>query len=320
MTDQPQVHIARNDAVEWPTLALLAFIHGSFLLLTLFHASIPLWIWLPAAAWISAWYGSAQHEVLHGHPTRNRRFNALLAAPPYWLWLPFERYRQTHLAHHHDEQLTDPLDDPESRYLTPEAWAKLGPLGRIIVRSQSFLLGRLVLGPFIAVWRFWSEEASRIANGCPYSRRVWAWHVPSVALVLFWVIIVCGVPFWQYALGFAYFGTSLALIRSFAEHRAHEEVEKRTAIVEKSPVLGLLFLNNNLHVAHHKWPTVAWYRLPSLYRAEREKLIRDNGGLVYQGYGDVFRRYFLKPHDTPVHPLGRVSGKAVTREADSPPR
>jgi fatty acid desaturase len=309
--------IDRNAPVEWPTVALLGVVHGGFLALTWFHAALPLGLWLPLAAWISAWWGSVQHELLHGHPTRSRRLNTLLATPPWWLWLPYDRYRQTHLAHHCDERLTDPLDDPESRYLTPEVWATLGPVARAIVHSQSVLAGRLAFGPFIAVVRFCGAEWERARAGCATTRRIWAMHAVHVALVLVWAIAICGMPVWQYLLGFVYFGTALALIRSFAEHRAHEEAEKRTAIVERAPVLGLLFLNNNLHVAHHKWPTVPWYRLPALYRAERARLIAENGGLVYRGYGDIFRRFFFRPHDAPVHPQGRAvrPGRGTQPEA-----
>ena len=77
---------------------------------------------------------------------------------------------------------------------------------------------------------------------------------------------------------------------------------KRTAIVENAPVLGLLFLNNNLHVAHHLRGCLPWYQIPTFYRLNRETLIRLNGGLVYDGYLDVIRRYALTPHDRLVHP------------------
>ena len=65
-------------------------------------------------------HSSLQHEIAHGHPTRWPRFNRLLAIVPLSLWLPYARYQQMHLAHHHDDRLTDPIDDPESFYLTPE--------------------------------------------------------------------------------------------------------------------------------------------------------------------------------------------------------
>jgi fatty acid desaturase len=296
----------RNAAIEWPTVALFAFIYVAWLGLVIFHDAMPLWLWLPLAAWISAWWGSAQHEALHGHPTRNRAVNTALATPPFWLWLPFERYRQTHLTHHNDERLTDPLDDPESRYFTPEGWRELGPIGQKLVAMQGTLLGRLVIGPIWSVVVFWKDDLAAMRAGDRKLLNIWLWHALFVVLLLGFAVGILGIPLWKYVLGFAYFGTALALIRSFAEHKAEERVEKRTAIVENSPVMGLLFLHNNLHVAHHKWPTVAWYRLPGLYRKNREALIQENGGLVYDSYRDVFARFFLRRYSVPVHPLGRV--------------
>jgi hypothetical protein len=70
------------------------------------------------------------------HPTRVRWINTLIGCWPLALWLPFENYRHSHLTHHRDERLTDPLDDPESYYWWREDWAALGPLGRRLVRCS----------------------------------------------------------------------------------------------------------------------------------------------------------------------------------------
>jgi fatty acid desaturase len=83
-------------------------------------------------------------------------------------------------------------------------------------------------------------------------------------------------------------------------------------VVENSRLLGLLFLHNNLHVVHHDAPAVPWYRLPRLYRDNRAAVLAMNGGLVYAGYGDVFRRFLLKRHDHPVHPLVYNGAQAGT--------
>jgi fatty acid desaturase len=235
-----------------------------------------------------------------------RWLNTALGTPPFWLWLPFESYRRNHLIHHRDERLTDPLDDPESRYWTPEGWRDLGPIGRALVDFQSMLAGRLLIGPAWSMAMFWREEFHRLRAGEKGVARLWLWHILFVALLLYWVIGICDLPFWQYFLGFCYGGTALALVRSFAEHKARDHIDQRTAIVEKSPVFALLFLNNNLHVVHHRWPSLPWYRLPALYRAHRASVIAANGGLVYDGYRDVFRRFFFRRHDQPVHPTGRA--------------
>ena len=70
-------------------------------------------------------HGSLQHEVIHGHPTRLRWLNDGLGKPGFWLWLPYELYRELHLRHHQNDTLTDPLDDPESYYVTGGRWRGL---------------------------------------------------------------------------------------------------------------------------------------------------------------------------------------------------
>ena len=46
---------------------------------------------------------------------------------------------------------------------------------------------------------------------------------------------------------------SLTQLRSFVEHRAHTVPGLRTVVVETNLFWALLFLNNNLHIAHHAW-------------------------------------------------------------------
>jgi len=288
--------------IEWPTAALAAVIYAMWLTATLFWDRLPLWALTLVGAWTTAWHMSLQHEIIHGHPTRRRWINNLIGQWPLALWLPFENYRHSHLAHHNDERLTDPLDDPESYYWRQEDWDRIGPFGRGLVRLQASLLGRMLFGPFWASGKLWKGEIAAIARGDRRALRDDAAHLLQAAVVLIWALGVCRMPLFTYLFCFAYAGTSLALVRSFAEHRAESLVERRTAIVEKSWILGPLFLFNNLHVAHHMRHTMPWYALPRWYRTNRAALIERNGGLVYVTYFDVLRRYFLRPHDQSLHP------------------
>ena len=289
-------------------MALAAVIYGLWFAVTFFHDRLPIWLLLPIAAWTVAWQMSLQHETIHGHPTGKRWINALVGAWPLALWLPYEDYRRSHLTHHRDERLTDPLDDPESFYWRPEDWEALGPVGRGLVRAQSSLLGRMLIGPAWAADKVWKSQARRIARGDRRALRDVGLHVVEAAVVLGWALGVCKMPLGEYVFCFAYAGTSLAMVRSFAEHRAESLVERRTAIVEKSWLLGPLFLFNNLHFAHHMRPTIPWYALPRWYAINREALIERNGGLLYVTYFDVLRRYFFRPHDQSLHPLLRRGG------------
>jgi fatty acid desaturase len=302
-------------AVEWPTVGLAILIY------VLWFATTYFWKHLPAPALVAlgsiciAWHMSLQHEIIHNHPTRWRRFNRALGTWPLALWLPFEVYRITHLQHHNDNRLTDPLEDPESYYFTPAQWRLIGPVGRGFVRAQSTLLGRLLLGPAFAMGRFWGPEIAKIARGNLRRGAVAVRHLIQVALVLGWVSGVCHMPLTLYFWSFCYVGTSLALIRSYAEHRAEAEVERRTAIVEASWLLGPLFLFNNLHVVHHLRPSLPWWRIPGWYRLNRHAVLRRNGGLVYRSYFDVARRYLLTPHHVPVHPAAEAAPAAAQMPA-----
>jgi fatty acid desaturase len=292
--------------VEWPTVFLAAAIYGGWLALTYWQAMLPVYFVMPLGAWLIAWQGSLQHEVLHGHPTRNRAINTALGFPPLSLWLPFERYRASHLAHHADARLTDPLDDPESEYWTEEAWRRLGPAGRLAAWLNATMLGRLLIGPIWSIGRFLVVEGQRMVRGDRAVRDIWLVHLAGVAIVATWVTSICGMPLWQYVVEFVLPGTSLLLIRSLAEHRAAADPRHRTAIVERAPILGLLFLYNNLHVVHHEWPRLPWYAIPQRFAANRERFLAENGGLLYRGYREVFSRYLLWPQDCLVHPFRRA--------------
>jgi fatty acid desaturase len=123
-----------------------------------------------------------------------------------------------------------------------------------------------------------------------------------VALVLLWVMGVCGIPLWHYVVLFALPGASLTLVRSFAEHKAAHTPYERTAVIEAGRLFAILFLNNNLHFAHHKRPDLPWHALPGYYRARRKELLEENGGLLYRGYREILRRFLVRPVDTPAHP------------------
>lgn len=293
--------------VEWPTVGLAVAIYAGWLAITFWHAALPLVLLVPAGAWLVCWHSSLQHEALHGHPTRSRAINRVIAFPPLALWLPYDRYRATHLAHHHDERLTDPIDDPESRYVTAAQWRRLGPLGRGLVAAQATLAGRLVIGPFWAIAVFLFSEFHAIRRGDGALRGIWLAHGLGVAAVCVWLVFACGLNVGFYVLAFVLPGTALMLMRSFAEHKAAGDVKRRTAVVEGNGPLALLYLFNNLHAAHHDHPTLPWYRLPAFYRANRDGLLACNGGLLYRGYADVLRRFLLRPHDRPLHPQGRVA-------------
>lgn len=292
----------RKRPVEWPTIGLTALVYLVLGLLTWHHASLPWWLILPVGAYCAALHSSLQHEVLHGHPTRNRILNEALIFVAPALWLPYQRYKETHLTHHNDLHLTDPVKDPESYYMLPESWAEMPGIKRTLYGMNHTLAGRMLLGPAISILRFWPPDILDAIRGDRSKAQAWLLFALSSAIVVFWVVAICGMPFWQYYLLVAYPGVSLALVRSYCEHQAAAEVNHRTIIVEASPFWSLLFLNNNLHVAHHTKPALAWYKLPAYYRAEKAELITRNNGYTMNGYGEIFRRFAFSAKEPIPYP------------------
>jgi fatty acid desaturase len=262
-----------------------------------------------------AWYGSFQHETIHGHPTASRRCNALLGSLPLSLWLPYELYRDIHLRHHrHDGRyLTHPRHDTESFYRPPGSLAAAGPMRRAAYLAHCTLLGRLVLGPLLAIRALWLAELRKLSSGNRRHIFIWLRHAIGVALVLTWTVGVCGVPLLVYVGLMVYPGMGLTQLRSFAEHRAHADPALRTATVEANPMWALLFLNNNLHLAHHEEPTLPWYELPRAWRRMRTSTCGArviDSGLVYQcGYLEVIRRYLYRPVITVEHPAPELGAE-----------
>jgi len=290
--------------LELPTLGVALGIHGGFLALTLFFNDLPLLVAAPLGSVLLAWYGSLQHETIHGHPTSSKRFNALLGTLPLSLWIPYAVYRETHLRHHRHggRYLTHVEHDPETFYLSADALVGAGPLKRWLYAANCTLAGRMLFGPAIAVATFWTGEwqkilrgeSQRISRGESRRMHVWMRHVVAVALVLAWVVWVCHISITVYLALVIYPSIALTQLRSFVEHRSHADAQQRTRVVEAHPLWALLFLNNNLHIAHHANPRLAWYQLPEAWRRVREPA-RARGLVFEGGYGEVARRYLFRP-------------------------
>lgn len=291
-------------AVEWPTLLLLGATYAVWALGTTWLAvwSLPLAILVTGVA--IAQFSSLQHEVLHGHPFRNATLNHALVFPALSPFIPFLRFRQTHLAHHHDPILTDPYDDPESNFQDPAVWARMPRWLRTVFRLNNTLLGRMLIGPVLGTALFLRGDIRLLRAGDGAVARAWRLHLGGVGLLLLWLWGVGAMPLWGYLLA-TYVGYGLLKIRTYLEHRAHEKPRARTVIIEDRGPLALLFLNNNLHVVHHQHPAVPWYRLPALYAEGRARFLACNESYVYRSYAQIFRAHFVKAKDPVPHPLFR---------------
>lgn len=295
--------LRRNErrSVEWPTVQLAVAIYGGWLALTWWHAALSTPLTVLVGAWLVAWQGSLQHETIHGHPTRWRRVNDTIGFVPLSLYLPYTLYRRSHLAHHASESITHPRHDPESRYLKAD-----GAAWRWLARLQATLSGRLLIGPLVAVLELAHDEARRLRTKPRRIARDWLPHLAAASLLIAWLEWT-GFGLGRYLLFIVYPGVALTLLRSFAEHRADLPGRARAATVERGGVLGLLFLNNHFHAAHHERPDLAWYRLPA-YQRHHAKRLTAAPARAYRTYGEILRRFAFRPHDTLTHPHQEAIG------------
>jgi len=292
-----------SQTCELPTLALILANSGLWITLIALSPVVGAQWTLPAAAVLVTLHSSLQHEVLHGHPTRHAWLNEALVYCSPGLFIPYRRFKALHLRHHNNDRLTDPYDDPESFYLAWRNWAELPAVIRFLLKINNTLIGRLLIGPLVSLVGFYGAELRQIAAGSKVVRRAWLHHLAGLLPVLLILNFAGGLDLWLYALAAAYPGMALLMLRTFAEHRAHENVAARSIIVEYCPVFSFLFLNNNLHLVHHTHPRAAWYDLPALYRKNREAWRAENEGYVFASYLDLARQFAFKQKEPVVHPL-----------------
>ncbi|MEQ9488610.1 MAG: fatty acid desaturase [Alphaproteobacteria bacterium] len=290
------------DRVEAPTWAVIVSVYLALGFLTYYATSLPVWLVVPLGGIVVCWYSHLQHELVHGHPTRNHRFNDLFGLLPFTLYMPYPLYREMHLAHHATPLLTDPEHDTESYFISPKQWQQMSQPMRWLLLANQTLLGRFLIGPILMIFGYWRSEAAMILSGDFRHAGAWLLHLALVGALMYWVVFVCGMSVWQYVLFFALPGASLGLLRSFAEHRPGDSNAERTALIEGSLFIRLLFLNNNLHAVHHAKPNLAWFKIIRDFRTNREKWLKRNGGYYLRSYLPLMLKTFIRPKCSPVHP------------------
>jgi fatty acid desaturase len=300
----PPTRRSSGGRIEWPTVLVLIACYSLWAAAGLFvFPRMPIAALLLMGVAI-ALHSSLQHEVLHGHPTRSARVNEALIFAPLGIFYPYRSYKRTHLQHHADERLTDPFDDPESYYRGRKDWESMPKFLKRLLAWNNTLIGRVLIGPPLMVVGFTASEWQKIINGDRKVQIAWGLHLAGLIPTLLVVSQLFAIPIGLYVGVSAYLGISIIAIRSYCEHQWAELPDGRTIIVESS-FLAPLFLYNNLHLVHHKLPTVAWYKLPALYRAKRAEWQEMNQGYVFDNYRQIFRSFALKAKEPVMHPVWR---------------
>jgi len=272
-------------------------------LLVLFGNNLPIVFLFIAGGYLACLHGSVQHIAVHGYPTRWQWLNTILVYPPVSFFFPYTVYRDSHQQHHKVEVLTDVETDPESIFLSKAHWDNLNRLSKIVYRFNFTLLGRLLIGPFVALYQLWKIETRAILAGNWRVAITWVVHIAACTAIALFVHYGSNMPLWKYLLCFVYPGIALTLLRSYTEHRWSDQQQGRSLIVEGSPVSRLLFLNNNYHWVHHENPALPWQQLGQVFRSRRSEILTLNDNFYYKGYWQILKRLFQDRWIDPIHPL-----------------
>ncbi len=295
-------------AYEWPTLILLLATYILWGCITYYTSILGPLLTIVCLAPIITLHSSLQHETLHIIEPKSKLLGQALVFPAIGLFVPYIRFRDTHLAHHKNELLTDPYDDPESYYLTKEVWQTLPRWLQLILTFNNTLIGRVTIGPLVGQIAFMYQDAKEILKGNNNILTAWLLHFISVAFILFGLTVFTSVAMTTYIMA-CYCGLSILKIRTYLEHRAHENTSDRSVIIEDKGILALLFLNNNYHAAHHAHPQVPWYNLPAFFNENRGKFLTRNKGYFYPNYKTILTRYMFKAKEPVAHPIWNLENR-----------
>ncbi|CND96807.1 fatty acid desaturase [Yersinia kristensenii] len=297
--------------LELPTWILIAIIYTGWFACVIYWQQLGPVLGSTLLILLSAWYMSLQHELIHGHPTRWRRVNQLLGTLPLAVWYPYGLYRDSHIQHHKDEDLTHPEKDPECYYYTAEQWQRFPPLFKTIVRINNTFIGRLILGPVLDIIDTIRSAISAFITGDRPAMAMWLVHFGLLGLLFHWMAGY-GISAIFYILVISYPALSLTKIRSFFEHRAAENSAARSTLNEAAWPWRLLFLNLNYHLVHHDLPALPWYGVRQIYLENRVQYQHRSEQFVVNGYTEWLEAFVFTALEIEIHPFYDSENKALT--------
>lgn len=286
---------------ELPTWMLMGVIYGGWFTTVTYHTTLGLFASTILLIFFTTWYMSFQHELIHGHPTRWPRVNQLFGLLPLAVWYPFGLYRDSHLAHHRNQLLTVPGEDPETYYFSAERWQRFSEWQQRVIHLRNTFPGRLLLAPLLDIFGVLAGMATSFRQGDRRAIAMWLVHFSLLGLMCAWLAQKEFSVFW-YLLAVSYPALAVTKVRSFLEHRAADDPLARSAITETSLLWRLLFLNLNYHSVHHDLPGVPWYGLRKVWLRDKMRYAKRNQGFVVKGYREWWHNYRFRPVDVTVHP------------------
>jgi len=259
---------ALSPRIAWLTLALagtLLLLHTALLAAGVAGAIAPLWLTLPLGLVVYLAYTPA-HEAIHRNIVRDRRFDPVNRVIGWWAGLSagmsWPLLLRTHLAHHAH---TNEAHDPDSFVH--------GPLRRLFAMAALSVGTNLVPLP---VWRL------IYGNNPPALGYLDAWKVMKpgewrqhqiahgLMCLGVWTTVALGHAtevFALYVLPATIGRLLMGIFLSWLPHRPRITGDRyRSATLSRGRLLAVASVGQSLHLMHHLWPRVPFYRYARLYR------------------------------------------------------
>lgn len=270
MRDEEKLWRPHCGRFAWPTIGLTSVVLG--LLVLAWSTAIPLWA-SSVVATLAAYLGfTVMHEAAHGNVHGADRRWSWIGEVVGWigsvpLFAPFPAFRVLHLRHH--GHTNHPQKDPDYFVAGPLPIAMLTALVTIPSYYAHFLFGatsRTTAGkrarPTVVVGLvLYLGIAATLAAFGLWCEVLALWIGPAVAA-----------------------GALLAFFFDWLPHRPHRS---RTRYRDTGAIdlraLDPLLLGQNLHLVHHLFPRVPFYRYRAVFEAGRSHFEAQGAPIVFAG-------------------------------------
>ncbi|HYZ49091.1 MAG TPA: fatty acid desaturase [Sphingomonas sp.] len=256
-----------SPAIAWPTIALTAVLvplHVGLIALGLSGAFSPWWLTLPLG--VSAYlHYTPVHEAIHRNIVRSRRFDPANAAIGWWgallTGMTWPLVARTHIAHHaHTNDERDPDIFVRGSLVRLIALAMLStltnlvpvPVWRLICNKKPPKLG------YLDAWKNMPASEWRLHQAAHGLMCVGVWSAVALgkgeaAFALYVVPATIG----RFLMGF---------LLNWLPHQPWAAGDRYlTTSLRKGRLLALFSVGHNMHLIHHLWPGVPFYRYRALY-------------------------------------------------------
>ncbi|AZC18575.1 fatty acid desaturase [Pseudomonas sp. CMR5c] len=226
------------------------------------------------------------HEALHGAISENRRVNNFIGHCNGWLIaLPFLVRRRFHTAHH--TWTSHPLNDPENRGMIEKFSVMTKKQERTLEFMWKHWIPMIAANHFLLNWRApfiaraKGDNSPRILKEIRFARLYLVAYLAMAGVALYFGHLADLVMFYLIIWLFLFFMVELLNLPHHAEAPLQAKDADRLQYWEQDVVSHdcknlplwsrFIILNFNLHIVHHAFPSVPWYRL-----AEAHKLLHEH--------------------------------------------